>query len=483
MKKSIIISLLALLIAATSTVQAKNYPNEYLGLPGDNLNLYATMKLFQESETLEDFERSLNDENSRINNLDLNGDRMVDYLMVIDYVDGHVHNIVLRAALNQNETQDVAVFTVERFNDGSARIQLIGDEALYGPNYIVEPIYADNQERPNPGYIGNSTVVVERPSMVAVTTFQVAAWPVIRFIYRPSYVSWHSSWRWGHYPSYWRPWRPYYWHTYYGYHTHYHNHYYAHYRHSHHHHYKHYNKFYYSRVRTYSPRVSARIKQGSYRKTYSRPDLRRKGDVLYKRTARKNQRSRENYSDSRRRTSSSSVSSRPVKRNSSVSHKRSGSSTTTRVSPNSSVNRRSSVTRKSSAVQPNRSVNNSSSGRSTKVSRRTSPSSNSTYRSGTKSSVKKQSRPSPKSTTIKTNRTTRSSYSKPSNSSSKRSSTSVSRKSNSQPKSSSRSVRSRSSSSKPKATVRSSSSSSKTSKAASKSRQSRSSSSKRSGRR
>ncbi|WP_148303784.1 hypothetical protein [Prolixibacter bellariivorans] len=171
------------------------------------------MKLFQESETLEAFERSLNDPNSHINNLDLNGDNLVDYISVVDYVDGDVHNIVLRTQLNRNETQDIAVFTVQRFDDGTARIQLIGDEALYGKNYIVEPIYADSQETPNPGYMGNTTVIAT-PAPVTVTTYQVAFWPIIRFIYRPGYVRWHSVWGWGHYPSYWNSWRPYYWHTY-----------------------------------------------------------------------------------------------------------------------------------------------------------------------------------------------------------------------------------------------------------------------------
>src|SRR5665647_522487 len=153
MKKFIITSILAALVTLGSAVMAQDRPNEYLGLPGDNLNLYAVMNLFQESQTLEDFERNLNDQNSRINNLDLNGDNLVDYITVNDYVDGRVHNIVLRVALTRNETQDIAVFTVQRFNDGSVQIQLVGDEALYGRNYIVEPIYA---ETPNPGYQGRT---------------------------------------------------------------------------------------------------------------------------------------------------------------------------------------------------------------------------------------------------------------------------------------------------------------------------------------
>ncbi|MFN2337336.1 MAG: hypothetical protein ABR560_10245, partial [Bacteroidales bacterium] len=91
----------------------------------------------QESETLEAFEKNINDENSRINNLDLNGDNMVDYITVTDYVDGDVHTIVLRTALSRNEYQDLAVFTVEKLRNGAVQIQLIGDEALYGRNYIV----------------------------------------------------------------------------------------------------------------------------------------------------------------------------------------------------------------------------------------------------------------------------------------------------------------------------------------------------------
>src|SRR4030042_3778563 len=163
MKKFIITSVLAVLVAFGATVMAQNYPDEYLGLPGDNLNLYAVMKLFQESETIEAFERNLNDENSRINNLDLNRDNMVDYITVSDYVDGNVHTIVLRTALSRTESQDVAVFTVEQLRNGEVRLQLIGDEALYGRNYIIEPIYA---ETPNPGYMGT----VSRSNVTVVTT-------------------------------------------------------------------------------------------------------------------------------------------------------------------------------------------------------------------------------------------------------------------------------------------------------------------------
>jgi hypothetical protein len=281
MKKFIITSILTVLVAAGTTTVAQNYPDEYLGLPGDNLNLYAVLNLFQKSETLEGFERTLNDENSRINNLDLNGDKMVDYIIVKDYIDGNVHNIVLRVALNRNEYQDVAVFTVQRFRNGSVEIQLIGDEALYGKNYIIEPIYADNYgETPNPGYSG-STVYRNNITVVRTSAFEIALWPLIRFIYMPNYVIWNSSWYWGYYPSYWHPWRPYYWHYYYGYHYHWFPQYYSHYHHWNQNRYPHYNDFYYNNIRSHSPYVSARIKEGHYKSTYSHPEQRRDGENLY----------------------------------------------------------------------------------------------------------------------------------------------------------------------------------------------------------
>jgi hypothetical protein len=54
------------------------YDNDRLGLPGDNLNLYAVMRLFQNTATLEEFEYRLNSKSERINNLDLNMDNRID---------------------------------------------------------------------------------------------------------------------------------------------------------------------------------------------------------------------------------------------------------------------------------------------------------------------------------------------------------------------------------------------------------------------
>ena len=347
MKKLIITTIIALLTVAGITARAEKWPREYLGLPGDNLNLFAVMKLFQESETLESFERGLNDENSRINNLDLNRDNLVDYIMVFDYVDGNVHNIVLRVALNRYENQDIAVFTVQQFKNGQVEIQLIGDEALYGKNYIIEPVYA---ETPNPGYKGKVKV---KPNVIVVNrmVYAVEAWPMIRFIYLPGYITWRSNWYWGYQPHYWNPWQPYYWHFYYGYHHNWHNYYYSHYRHWNHYRYARYNDFYYSGIRIYSPTIVVNIKQGNYKKTYSRPELRSNGSALYTMTNRANEKAAADKSV--RRAGSSPVQTRSAetvntanaRRTATITDKRATSATEAVKSNETSV-RRATVTNK-----------------------------------------------------------------------------------------------------------------------------------------
>ena len=372
MKRFLITSILAAIVATGTTVLAQDKADEYLGLPGDNLNLYAVMKLFQESETIEGFERSLNDENSRINNLDLNGDNLVDYIRVNDYVDGDVHTIVLQDVLGRNESQDVAVFTVQRFRDGSVQIQLIGDEELYGKNYIIEPIF---DETPNPGYLGRSDR--QNVTVVRTTTVQIATWPLVRFIFLPNYAVWRSSYYWGYYPGYWHTWRPFYWDYYYGYHYHWFPEYYSHYRHWDHHRYTRWNDFYYNGHRAYSRNVAMRINEGRYRNTYSHPEQRKEGEALFvkshpDRSIRQSVTSTGNGSG-RRSVSSSSDNGRQEGTGTGTSRRSNGS-----VNSNSGSNRNAgqnngAVPRSTSTVD-NRANTNSTAGKSTVNSRRSSES-------------------------------------------------------------------------------------------------------------
>jgi hypothetical protein len=363
MKKFVITAILVALVAAGTAVKAQNQ-EEYLGLPGDNLNLYAVMKLFRESRTLEDFERNLNDQKSNINNLDLNGDNRVDYIRVIDNIDGDVHTIVLQDAVSERENQDVAVFTVQRFDNGQVMVQLTGDEELYGKDYIIEPIFDDpnSLETPNPGYAGNNRPVNgQNITYVKTTTVEIGAWPLIRYIYMPTYTVWHSSWRWGYYPSYWNPWRPYYWHYYYGYHYNWYNDYYGNYRRWNYHRYSRWNDFYYAGRRSYSRDVNHRIEVGTYKTTYSKPNQIRDGEKMFAKS----------HPDEYRRSSGNS----------------SGNSSVRRSDPrnNNSGNsgRNTTVTTKRSTNVSNRAATNPSSDRNVSTGRRSSTSTTVTNRSMT----------------------------------------------------------------------------------------------------
>jgi hypothetical protein len=271
-----------------------NANDESLGLPGDNLNLYAALKLFQESPTLEEFEKKLNDPENKVNNLDLNGDNDIDYIMVSDNVEKNVHSITLQVAVNDKEIQNVAVFIVDPGDGNGVQIQVVGDEDLYGKDYIIEPNYDDKTDKPdatpNPGYQGNSSqyakdiVAAGNPvEKKIITAVEVSSWPVVQYIFVPTYVVWHSPWRWGYYPNYWRPWHPYFYHYYYGYHYHWHYYYHGYYRRWHHYRNPWWHSHYYNSGWRYRSNVYyGRYTRGDYRNTYSRPDMARDGSAYYR---------------------------------------------------------------------------------------------------------------------------------------------------------------------------------------------------------
>ena len=299
--------------------QEKEIPDS-LGLPGDNLNLYGVLDLFQKSETLEEFEKKLNSEDSKINNLDLNNNDKIDYISVVDNVKGSAHAIVLQVAINEKETQDVAVIEVEKDKNDKVQIQVVGDEHLYGKDYIIEPkdetLKSTAGETPNPGYTGNKSGNAgtgdEKKSTVTNTTnnyynstgnvdgygYPVASWSIIRYMYYPTYTVYVSPWRWGYYPGYWSPWTPLFWHSYYyGYHYPHHNHYYGYYHRSYDYRNQTAHNHYYGR-RTTSATVTQRNVQADYRKTYSRPDLAQK-QINDARSNRGNNKSNSNIDNNR----------------------------------------------------------------------------------------------------------------------------------------------------------------------------------------
>ena len=158
-----------------------------VSLVGEDLDLYAVLDLFAESETLEEFEKALNNEDQGINNLDLNGNGEVEYIKVDEIVEENTHLIILQVEIEENEFQDVATIEIEKKSDDDYTLQVIGAEELYGENYIVEP--------------------ATDTSSTSTTVVHVHTYPVVVVMYSPVYTPWISPWRWGARPIWWLPWR------------------------------------------------------------------------------------------------------------------------------------------------------------------------------------------------------------------------------------------------------------------------------------
>jgi hypothetical protein len=144
----------------------------------ENLDLNAVASVFGESENLEDFEKKLNDPDKQISNIDLNGDGEVDYLRVVETSKEETHLVAIQAVIGKDQFQDVATIEVEKDSSGESTVQVVGDVYMYGPDYIVQPVYVS-------------------PPVIFV------------FFWGPLYHPWRSPYYYGYYPPYYRPWRPY----------------------------------------------------------------------------------------------------------------------------------------------------------------------------------------------------------------------------------------------------------------------------------
>jgi len=228
---------LFLLLCTTSISAQYNYDNQYYGeqddnrysknasgLAGDNFSLEGALELFRQSSSPEAFEKALNDERNNVNNLDLDNNGYIDYLRVIDRMQGAVHAVVIQALLGRNDVQDIAVIEIEKKNRDEIAIQIVGDEDIYGENVIIEPRrpeYDDNWY----GYQNQYRYVGNNYYSRRYAYYNAYDWPLVQYIYSPRYVVWVSPWAWTAYPSWYNRWRPWQWNDFYDRCYHYRNHY------------------------------------------------------------------------------------------------------------------------------------------------------------------------------------------------------------------------------------------------------------------
>lgn len=199
--------LLAATLVTVSTAASAQKDTDSTGLPGDHFSLRGALELFKKSKTPEDFEKALNTEANAVNNLDLNGDNKIDYVKVIDRKKGKSHALIMQVPVNAKEVQDVVSIMIERTADSTARLQIIGNEVLYGEEKIMEP-YDEVAEK-------TSARPAEFHAPANIVMVNVWYWPMVQYIYYPDYVVYVSPYRWDYYPVWWDPWAPWHWAHYY----------------------------------------------------------------------------------------------------------------------------------------------------------------------------------------------------------------------------------------------------------------------------
>ncbi len=209
----------ALLASNCFSQDAENAKADSTGLPGDHFSLHGALDLFKQSASLEEFEKKLNDESNNVNNLDLNGDGDIDYIRVEDKMKDDAHAIVLQVPVSETESQDVAVIEIEKDGADNAKLQIVGDEDLYGDNKIVEPF--DEEIKEVKGKKGPCMTELRSMGVWVNVWF----WPCVKFVYAPAYLVWASPWYWHHYPFWWKPWKPHPWGWFHAHYWHYCSHY------------------------------------------------------------------------------------------------------------------------------------------------------------------------------------------------------------------------------------------------------------------
>lgn len=197
-----------ILVLISFTIKAQSSDNVYnsIGMPGDNLNLSLVLDIFKQASSVQDFERKLNDPDTKVNNLDLNNDGTIDYLKVTDYGKGNYHTIIIQDIVSANETQDVAIIDIEKKDGDFVHVQIIGDESLYGKNYIIEP-QIENAQQANKSSNQTTTIINNNYYGNQNPTQYVNAWswPSVNVIFSNAYSPWVSPWHWSYYPTWWNP--------------------------------------------------------------------------------------------------------------------------------------------------------------------------------------------------------------------------------------------------------------------------------------
>jgi len=201
--KFVTFSIIALLLFVTPLIgqEADNL--------GQDFDLEALPGIMEQVSTLEELEKSINESENNINNLDLDNNGEVDYILIQEEAEGDTHIAFLRVAMAEDEFQDVATIEMEKQSSTEATFQIVGDPALYGDDYILEPeggvvdisaSGAESEDNYNPGHGPSAPVYIMPPPAVRVT--------ICVGVFSPGYMVFVSPYGFSVRPVWFRPWHP-----------------------------------------------------------------------------------------------------------------------------------------------------------------------------------------------------------------------------------------------------------------------------------
>ena len=167
---------------------------------GQDFDLDALMGVIETVDDFEALEKAINDSTNEINNLDLNDDDIVDYILIQEEADGDTHVAFLRVAMAEDEYQDIATIEMEKLSSTTASFQIVGDVDLYGEDYIIEP---------DDGIVDISESGVEQGGKGSPSYFDVFAVRVTICVgvYRPGYRVYVSPYGFMVVPAWYHPYR------------------------------------------------------------------------------------------------------------------------------------------------------------------------------------------------------------------------------------------------------------------------------------
>lgn len=116
--------------------QKTTYVTTVQKMASDGLNLKAVTDLSTKVKTAQEFEKKLNEPGNSINNLDLNEDKVIDFIKITEINDKTGKGFSLSTEVTPNEEQELAVIQFEEDKETqTATVQTTGNSNIYGNHH------------------------------------------------------------------------------------------------------------------------------------------------------------------------------------------------------------------------------------------------------------------------------------------------------------------------------------------------------------